>query len=173
MDDAALQNRLDAIERRQFRIVSLLLVGYVLAGTWLVVDEFAAVTVWDATVALVVLALVLSIGWLYRRRQSSRYLTRLSWGSALRSLPGERCKMVAARACRATARPPESGTGRPAQSIRRRSRRFSGFALPHESVFFAHVFAASGAMRASARSTPAAQKSSLRRASRQPSGLSR
>ena len=72
MDDAALQNRLDAIERRQFRIVSLLLVGYVLAGTWLVVDEFAAVTVWDATVALVVLALVLSIGWLYRRRQSSR-----------------------------------------------------------------------------------------------------
>jgi uncharacterized protein (DUF983 family) len=72
MDDAALQNRLDAIERRQSRIVSLLLVGYVLVGTWLVVDEFAAVTVWDATVALVVLALVLSIGWLYRRRQSSR-----------------------------------------------------------------------------------------------------
>ena len=72
MDDAALQNRLDAIERRQFRIVSLLLVGYVLAGTWLVVDEVAAITVWDAAVALVVLALVLSIGWLYRRRQSSR-----------------------------------------------------------------------------------------------------
>jgi hypothetical protein len=72
MDEAALQNRLDAIERRQSRIVWLLLLGYVGAGTWLLVDEVAAITVWDAVVALAALAFVLLVGWVYRRRQSRR-----------------------------------------------------------------------------------------------------
>jgi uncharacterized membrane protein len=70
MDDSPLQNRLDSIEKRQSRIVLLLLFGYVVAGTWLLTEEVAAITAWDAIVALTALGLSFSMVAIYRRRQS-------------------------------------------------------------------------------------------------------
>lgn len=71
MDDAALQPRLDAIERRQFYVLSLLVGGYVFAGTWFLVETVPAVTVWDAGFGLISLAVLASMVGIYRRRQAS------------------------------------------------------------------------------------------------------
>jgi hypothetical protein len=71
MDESVLHPRLDAIERRQSYILSLLVGGYVFAGTWLLVNTFPAVTVWNAGIGLVTLALLASVVGIYRRRQAS------------------------------------------------------------------------------------------------------
>lgn len=70
MDESALQNRLDRIETQVTAIRSLLVVGYVFAGTWFLVEEVAAVTVWNAGIGLIALTLVLSAVGMYRRRQA-------------------------------------------------------------------------------------------------------
>jgi hypothetical protein len=71
MDESALQHRLAAIERRQSLALSLLVGVYVLGGTWILVEEVAAVTVWTAGVALVVLAVLGSMIGMYRRRRAN------------------------------------------------------------------------------------------------------
>lgn len=70
MDGSALQPRLDAIERRQSHILLLLMGGYVIAGTWLLVDTIPAVTVFNAGFGLIILAILASIVGIYRRRQA-------------------------------------------------------------------------------------------------------
>ena len=70
MDESALQHRLDAIERRQFVIVSLILFGYLIGGTWILVDGIDAVTPWNAGVGLTVLAAGAAIVGTYRRRRA-------------------------------------------------------------------------------------------------------
>jgi hypothetical protein len=71
MDESALQPRLNAIERRQSYILSLLAGGYMIAGTWLLVDTVPAVTVWNAGFGMISLAILASIVGIYRRRQAS------------------------------------------------------------------------------------------------------
>jgi hypothetical protein len=70
MDDPALQPRLDAIERRQSYILTLLAGGYVLAGTWFLVETVPAVTVWNAGLGVLLLVFVTSTIGVYRRRQA-------------------------------------------------------------------------------------------------------
>jgi len=70
MDDPALQPRLDAIERRQFYILTLLAGGYVFAGTWILVETIPAVTVWNAGLGVIALAFLASTIGIYRRRQA-------------------------------------------------------------------------------------------------------
>lgn len=70
MDDSALQPRLDAIERRQFYILVLLVSGYVFAGAWLLVETTTAVTGWNAGFGLILLAFLVSIVGMHRRRQA-------------------------------------------------------------------------------------------------------
>lgn len=71
MDDSVLQQRLDAIERRQTLVLSLLVAGYVLGGAWVLVAELDAVSAWSTGVGLVVLAVVASVVGVYRRRQAT------------------------------------------------------------------------------------------------------
>ena len=71
MDESALQSRLDAIERRQSLVLSLLVVSYLFAASWLLVDAFDAVTVYHAAVALVALAGLASVAGIARRRRES------------------------------------------------------------------------------------------------------
>jgi len=70
MDDPALQPRLDAIERRQRYILTLVASGYVFAGVWFLVETVPAVTVWNAGVGVIVLVFVASTVGIYRRRQA-------------------------------------------------------------------------------------------------------
>jgi len=70
MDEPALRSRLDRIERRQSLVLSLLVVGYVLAASWLLVDSTDAVTLYHAA-ALVALAGVASVAGVARRRRAS------------------------------------------------------------------------------------------------------
>lgn len=70
MDESALQNRLEAIKRRQFYVLALLSGTYVLAGLWLLVRETAAVTVWHASAGVVGLCLVALFVAVYRRRRA-------------------------------------------------------------------------------------------------------
>jgi hypothetical protein len=70
MDESALQPRLASIERRQSYILSLLVGGYVIGATWLLVDTVPAVTVWNAGFGLVVLAIFASMVGIFRRRQT-------------------------------------------------------------------------------------------------------
>jgi len=72
MDESALQDRLNLIEKRLFHVRSLLVVGYVFAGTWPLVENVAVITAWSAGTGLLVLALFLSMLGVYRRRQSTR-----------------------------------------------------------------------------------------------------
>ncbi|MFC7134983.1 MULTISPECIES: hypothetical protein [Salinibaculum] len=71
MDESALQPRLDAIERRQSYILLLLVGGYVFAGTWLLIDTIPAVTVWNAVLGWIILAVLASMLGIYRRRKAS------------------------------------------------------------------------------------------------------
>lgn len=71
MDEFALQSRLDAIERRQSYILSLLVGGYVFAGGWLLVETIPAITVWSAGLGLIILLVLVSTIGIYRQRQAS------------------------------------------------------------------------------------------------------
>ena len=71
MSESALQPRLDAIERRQSYILSLLVIGYVFLGTWLIIDTVPAVTVWNASFGLITVGVLVSMVTIYRRRQTS------------------------------------------------------------------------------------------------------
>ncbi len=71
MSESALQPRLDAIERRQSYIISLLVIGYVFLGTWLIIDTVPAVTVWNASFGLITVGVLASMVTIYRRRQTS------------------------------------------------------------------------------------------------------
>jgi len=68
MDESALQQRLDVIERRQVLIVSLIVAGYVLAGLRFLVAELEAVTVWTAGVGAAIVVVLAAIVGTYRRR---------------------------------------------------------------------------------------------------------
>lgn len=70
MDDSALQDRLDAIERRQSITLALLAGLYLLGGLWLLVRGVDAITAWHAGVAAVVLALGALAAGIYRRRRA-------------------------------------------------------------------------------------------------------
>lgn len=70
MDGPALQNRLDRIETQLTYIRYLLMAGYVLAGTWFLVENVAAVTPANAAAGLIALTFLLSIIGMYRRRQA-------------------------------------------------------------------------------------------------------
>lgn len=70
MDDSALQPRLDAIERRQFYILTLLVGGYVFAGSWLLVETVPSLTVWNTGFGVLVLGFIASMIGVYRRRQA-------------------------------------------------------------------------------------------------------
>jgi len=69
MDDA-LHRRIESIERRQFYTLSLLVGGYVFAGTWLLVETTRAVTVWNAGLGLLLVALLVAVVGVYRRRRA-------------------------------------------------------------------------------------------------------
>lgn len=71
MDESALQPRLDAIERRQSYILTLLVTGYVVAGTWFLVETVPAVTVWNASFGVIVFAVLVLLVKIYHRRQVS------------------------------------------------------------------------------------------------------
>jgi len=71
MDESALQSRLDAIERRQSLVLWLLVAGYVLAASWVLVDSVDAVTVYHAAIALSALAGLATVVGISRRRQAS------------------------------------------------------------------------------------------------------
>jgi hypothetical protein len=71
MSESTLQPRLDAIERRQSYILSLLVIGYVFLGTWLIIDTVPAVTVWNASFGLITVGVLASMVTIYRRRQTS------------------------------------------------------------------------------------------------------
>jgi hypothetical protein len=68
MDDSALQQRLDVIERRQALTLSLIVVAYVLGGAWFLVDGVDAVSAWAAGFGLIALAVLASMAGIYRRR---------------------------------------------------------------------------------------------------------
>lgn len=70
MVESALQSRLDRIERRLLLVVSMLVGGYVFGGSWILIEAIDTVTVWNVALGLVVLAVVTSIGGIYRRRQA-------------------------------------------------------------------------------------------------------
>lgn len=70
MDGPALQNRLDRIETQLTYIRYLLMVGYVFAGTWFLVETVSAITPVNAVAGLIVLTLILSMVGMYRRRQA-------------------------------------------------------------------------------------------------------
>jgi hypothetical protein len=70
MDDTALQQRLDAIERRQ-RLTLAGLGGLSLAALlWVLVTEVAAVTVWTAGAAAVGVSLLALVAGIARRRRA-------------------------------------------------------------------------------------------------------
>ena len=71
MEESALQPQLDAIERRQSYILSLLVVGYLFAGIWILIDTVPTVTVWNAGFGLIVLTILAVMVGIYRRRQVS------------------------------------------------------------------------------------------------------
>ncbi|WP_276271724.1 hypothetical protein [Haloarcula litorea] len=68
MADAALQHRLDRIERRQRLVLGLLVTAYALAGAWALVSTVPAVTAYHAAVALAGLGLAAAGTAMYRRR---------------------------------------------------------------------------------------------------------
>lgn len=70
MDDSALQQRLDVIERRQMFTLSLLVVAYVLGGAWFLVDGVDVVSAWAAGFGLLALAVLASVVGIYRRRRA-------------------------------------------------------------------------------------------------------
>lgn len=70
MDESALQRRLDGIERRLSFIVSLLVGGYIFGGSWILIEAVDAATVWNVGLGVIVLAVVASIGGMYRRRRA-------------------------------------------------------------------------------------------------------
>jgi hypothetical protein len=70
IDEGALQRRLGAIGRRQALVVSLLVGGYVLVGVRVLVEQTAAVTVWNAGVGVAVFAVVAPVVGAYRRRRA-------------------------------------------------------------------------------------------------------
>ena len=70
MDDAPLQRRLDAIERRLSVLVALVASGYLVAGGWLLVVLVDPITPWHAGVA-VVATLCLGVAVAVGRRRAS------------------------------------------------------------------------------------------------------
>jgi len=68
MDDAALQDRLQAIERRQSVVLAMVAGLYLFGALLLFEREIAAVTPWHSAVALVVLGLVALVVGIQRRR---------------------------------------------------------------------------------------------------------
>lgn len=70
MDESALQDRLEAIERRQSFVLALLVGLYLLGALWLLVETVAAVTVGDVVAGGVILAILASVVGIYRRRRA-------------------------------------------------------------------------------------------------------
>jgi len=71
MDDSALQQRLERIERRQSYLLVLVAGLYVFAALWLLVRELAAITAWHVAVGLVAVGVLVAVVGTYRRRQAS------------------------------------------------------------------------------------------------------
>jgi hypothetical protein len=67
MDDSALQDRLEMIERRQSIILALLGGLYLLGRLWFLWWEFAGVTVWNLAVGFVGIGLLVTALGTYRR----------------------------------------------------------------------------------------------------------